>query len=186
MSTVVDIRNLGVSFSTDAGAVKAVEDVSISVERGEVLAIVGESGSGKTVTAKTILGLLPETATTGAVVLSNRGHPRERRHQHLEKLRDIRGTDVAMVFQASTALNPVYTVGWQIAEGLQAHMRCRRRRRGRRPSRSSDASASPTPRCGSITIRTSSRAARSSVVIAMALVLDPGLIVADEPTTAST
>ena len=86
MSTVVDIRNLGVSFATDAGAVKAVDDVSLSVERGEVLAIVGESGSGKTVTAKTILGLLPETATTTRRrhPRESGGDPRERRHQRLE------------------------------------------------------------------------------------------------------
>jgi peptide/nickel transport system ATP-binding protein len=125
MSTVVEIKNLGVSFATDAGAVKAIDDVSLSVDAGEVLAIVGESGSGKTVTAKTILGLLPETATTrGAVLLSNREGTREHDVITLSKqqLRDVRGTDVAMVFQEpSTALNPVYTVGWQIMEGLRAH-----------------------------------------------------------------
>ena len=102
MSTVVSIERLGVSFATDAGAVKAVDDVSLSVERGEVLAIVGESGSGKTVTAKTILGLLPETATTsGAVILSNRAGTSENDVISLsgDRLRAIRGTDVAMVFQ---------------------------------------------------------------------------------------
>src|SRR5690606_841032 len=88
-------------------------------------AIVGESGSGKTVTAKTILGLLPETATaSGAVVLTNKAGTDESNVVTLSKkqLRAIRGTDVAMVFQEpSTALNPVYTVGWQIIEGLRAH-----------------------------------------------------------------
>jgi peptide/nickel transport system ATP-binding protein len=69
--TVVDIADLSVSFATDAGSVRAVDGVSLSVRAGEVLAVVGESGSGKTVTAKTILGLLPSTATTrGAVVLT--------------------------------------------------------------------------------------------------------------------
>lgn len=189
MSTVVDIRNLGVSFSTDAGAVKAVEDVSISVERGEVLAIVGESGSGKTVTAKTILGLLPETATTkGAVVLSNREGTRESDVISISKqrLRDIRGTDVAMVFQEpSTALNPVYTVGWQIAEGLQAHSDMSKKEARAKAIEILGRVGIPDPE-----VRVDhyphqfSGGQKQRVVIAMALVLDPGLIVADEPTTA--
>ena len=69
MSDVVDIRDLEVTFQTDAGPVRAVDGVSLAVRPGEVLAIVGESGSGKTVTAKTILGLLPETATVRGAVL---------------------------------------------------------------------------------------------------------------------
>jgi peptide/nickel transport system ATP-binding protein len=189
MSTVVDIRNLGVSFSTDAGAVKAIDGVSLSVERGEVLAIVGESGSGKTVTAKTILGLLPETATaSGAVILSNKAGTSTHDVISIPKreLRDIRGTDVAMVFQEpSTALNPVYTVGWQIIEGLRAHS----------DISSKDARAKAIEILGRVGIpdpetridhypHQFSGGQKQRVVIAMALVLDPGLIVADEPTTA--
>ncbi|MFF2369087.1 dipeptide ABC transporter ATP-binding protein [Agromyces sp. NPDC058110] len=189
MSTVVEIKNLGVSFATDAGAVKAVDDVSLTVRRGEVLAIVGESGSGKTVTAKTILGLLPETATTsGAVVLANRAGTHENDVISLSKqrLRDVRGTDVAMVFQEpSTALNPVYTVGWQIIEGLRAHGEISK----------ADARAKAIEILGRVGIpdpeeridhfpHQFSGGQKQRIVIAMALVLEPGLIVADEPTTA--
>jgi peptide/nickel transport system ATP-binding protein len=189
MSTVVSIERLGVSFATDAGAVKAVDDVSLSVERGEVLAIVGESGSGKTVTAKTILGLLPETATTnGAVVLSNRAGTSENDVISLsgDRLRAVRGTDVAMVFQEpSTALNPVYTVGWQVMEGLLAHGTLSKK----------EARAKAIEILGRVGIpdpatrvdhypHQFSGGQKQRIVIAMALVLEPGLIVADEPTTA--
>ncbi|HEY9356052.1 MAG TPA: ABC transporter ATP-binding protein, partial [Arthrobacter sp.] len=116
---VLDIDHLKVTFATDGGDVYAVKDVSLKVKAGEVLAIVGESGSGKTVTAKTILGLLPETATSGGAVLINGNNVIS---VSAAKLRQIRGRDVAMVFQEpSTALNPVFTVGWQIAEGIRAH-----------------------------------------------------------------
>jgi peptide/nickel transport system ATP-binding protein len=183
MSRVVDIENLEVTFATDGGNVVAVDDVTLSVDSGEVLAIVGESGSGKTVTAKTILGLLPETATTrGAIVLNGTDviglSP--------EKLRAIRGVDVAMVFQEpSTALNPVFTVGWQIAEGLRAHGRLSR----------GEARAKAIDILGRVGIpepekrvdyypHQFSGGQKQRVVIAMALVLEPELIVADEPTTA--
>lgn len=189
MSTVVSIDRLGVSFATDAGAVKAVDDVSLSVQSGEVLAIVGESGSGKTVTAKTILGLLPETATTsGAVILANRAGTAENDVISLsgDRLRGIRGTDVAMVFQEpSTALNPVFTVGWQIMEGLLAHGRLSKK----------EARAKAVEMLGKVGIpdpevrvdhypHQFSGGQKQRIVIAMALVLKPGLIVADEPTTA--
>ncbi|MGR0320377.1 ABC transporter ATP-binding protein [Agromyces sp. ZXT2-3] len=189
MSTVVDIRNLGVSFSTDAGAVKAVDDVSLSVERGEVLAIVGESGSGKTVTAKTILGLLPETATTGgAVVLSNRDGTTEQDVVSLSgaELRGIRGTDVAMVFQEpSTALNPVFTVGWQIMEGLRAHGQVSKAEARTRAIEILGRVGIPDPEHRvDYYPHQFSGGQKQRIVIAMALVLEPGLIVADEPTTA--
>lgn len=189
MSTIVNIENLGVSFSTDAGAVKAVDDVSLSVARGEVLAIVGESGSGKTVTAKAILGLLPETATTnGAIVLSNRDGSSESNVISLstKQLREVRGRDVAMVFQEpSTALNPVFTVGWQIAEGLRAHGGYSKKQARAKAIEIMGKVGIPDPaERVDYYPHQFSGGQKQRVVIAMALVLDPGLIVADEPTTA--
>jgi peptide/nickel transport system ATP-binding protein len=180
---VLDIDSLKVTFATDGGDVVAVDDVSLYVGAGEVLAIVGESGSGKSVTAKTILGLLPSTAVTrGAVVLGENDVTQLAGKQ----LRAIRGVDVAMVFQEpSLALNPVYTVGWQIAEGLRAHGKYSR----------SEARAKSIDIMRKVGIpdpekrvdyypHQFSGGQKQRVVIAMALVLEPELIVADEPTTA--
>ena len=172
------IENLGVTFATDGGDVRAVDGVSLSVRAGEVLAIVGESGSGKTVTAKTILGLLPETATTSGIVLIGHDNVIEISHS---RLREIRGSGAAMVFQEpSTALNPVYTVGWQIAEGLRAHGRVSR----------ADARAKAIDIMTRVGIPDAehrvdyyphqfSGGQKQRIVIAMALVLDPEIIVAD-------
>ena len=188
MTNAVRIENLGVSFATDAGTVRAVVGVSLHVERGEVLAIVGESGSGKTVTAKSILGLLPETATTsGVVLLSNREGTREQDIVSLPPrwLREVRGEDVAMVFQEpSTSLNPVFTVGWQIMEGLRAHGVPKKQARAKAVEILGRVGI-PDPE-----VRVDhyphqfSGGQKQRIVIAQALVLDPALIVADEPTTA--
>ena len=183
MPNVLEITNLGVSFATDAGGVRAVDGVTLSVKAGEVLAIVGESGSGKTVTAKTILGLLPSTALTSGVVMLGAN---DIISVDKETLRKVRGTDVAMVFQEpSLALNPVFTVGWQIAEGLCAHGRLSKKaarskavdilRRVGIPEPEKRVDYYPHQFSGG---------QKQRVVIAMALVLDPELIVADEPTTA--
>ncbi|MDI3193111.1 ABC transporter ATP-binding protein [Pseudarthrobacter sp. AL07] len=183
---VLEIDHLKVTFATDGGDVYAVKDVSLDVRSGEVLAIVGESGSGKTVTAKTILGLLPETATSGGAVLINGNNVIS---VSAAKLRQIRGRDVAMVFQEpSTALNPVFTVGWQIAEGIRAHAG------GKRVS-AKDAKARAIEALRKVGIpdpehrvnyypHQFSGGQKQRVVIAAALALNPGLIVADEPTTA--
>jgi peptide/nickel transport system ATP-binding protein len=186
---VVEITNLAVSFSTDAGAVKAVDDVSLRVAPGEVLAIVGESGSGKTVTAKTILGLLPETATaSGAVILRSRDGGTEADIVRLTKrqLREVRGSDVAMVFQEpSTSLNPVYTVGWQIEEGLRAHGKMSKTEAREKAIEILGRVGIPDPELRyKYYPHQFSGGQKQRVVIAMALVLNPGLIVADEPTTA--
>lgn len=180
---VVEIDDLSVTFATDGGDVRAVDGVSLTVRAGEVLAIVGESGSGKTVTAKTILGLLPETATaTGAVFLGKDNVVTIGRR----RLREIRGTGVAMVFQEpSTALNPVYTVGWQIAEGLRAHGKYSRSAARAKAIEILDKVGVPDAKTRvDYYPHQFSGGQKQRVVIAMALVLDPELIVADEPTTA--
>ena len=182
--SILDVDGLDVTFSTDGGDVHAVKDVSLSVSPGEVLAIVGESGSGKTVTARSILGLLPETAErSGAVVISGANVL----SVSADELRAMRGRDVAMVFQEpSTALNPVYTVGWQIAEGLRAH--------DRKASRA-DLKARVVKAMQQVGIPDAesrfdyyphqfSGGQKQRIVIAMALALGAKLIVADEPTTA--
>jgi peptide/nickel transport system ATP-binding protein len=185
---VVQISDLAVTFATDAGPVRAVDGVDLEVAPGEVLAIVGESGSGKTVTAKTILGLLPETATArGAVVLSARdGGSTDVVSVAASRLRDVRGRDVAMVFQEpSTALNPVYTVGWQLAEGMRAHGKVSRADARARAVEALRQVGIPDPehRVDHYPHQFSG-GQKQRIVIAMALALGPGLIVADEPTTA--
>jgi len=189
VSDVLTITDLGISFSTDAGAVRAVDGVSLRVAPGEVLAIVGESGSGKTVTAKTILGLLPETATaSGVVLLTRKDGSSEHDILSIGKstLRQVRGTDVSMVFQEpSTALNPVYTVGWQIAEGIRAHGKFSRQEAKAKAIEILGRVGIPDPETRvNYFPHQFSGGQKQRVVIAMALVLDPGLIVADEPTTA--
>jgi peptide/nickel transport system ATP-binding protein len=185
---VLDIDHLQVTFATDAGDVHAVKDVSLEVRKGEVLAIVGESGSGKTVTAKTILGLLPETAISSGTVLINGADVIS---VSAARLREIRGRDVAMVFQEpSTALNPVFTVGWQIAEGIRAHTGSGGKRVSAKEAKSRAIDAlrkvgipDPEHRVNYYPHQFSG-GQKQRVVIAAALALNPGLIVADEPTTA--
>jgi len=189
VSDVVDIRDLAVTFQTDAGPVKAVDGVTLAVHPGEVLAIVGESGSGKTVTAKTILGLLPETATVnGAVLLTTRDGTSDGDIIQMSgaQLRSVRGRDAAMVFQEpSTSLNPVFPVGWQIAEGLRAHAKISKKEARAAAIDVMRRVGIPDPE-----VRVDhyphqfSGGQKQRIVIAQALVLNPGVIVADEPTTA--
>jgi peptide/nickel transport system ATP-binding protein len=183
MSDIVEITNLEVTFATDGGDVKAVDDVSLTVAPGEVLAIVGESGSGKSVTAKSILGLLPETAVArGAILLNGKNVV----GMSGKRLRELRGVDVAMVFQEpSLALNPVFTVGWQIAEGIRAHGKVSKKQARVKAIEILTKVGIPEPeKRVDFYPHQFSGGQKQRVVIAMALVLEPELIVADEPTTA--
>lgn len=184
LEPLLRIEDLDITFATDGGDVHAVNDLSLAVAPGEVLAIVGESGSGKTVTAKSILRLLPETATVGgAIVVSGDNVVTASR----EQLRELRGKSASMVFQEpSTALNPVFTVGWQIAEGLRVH----NAKMSRKELRARVVEAMEKVGIPNASERYDyyphqfSGGQKQRIVIAMALALGAKLIIADEPTTA--
>lgn len=116
--SALSFRSLSVTFSTDSGPVSAVDDVSFDVEPGEVLAVVGESGSGKSVSSRTAIRLLPDTArVTGSVLLDGRDVTK----LSGSELAAMRGKDIAMVFQEpGAALDPLFTIGYQVAEAVRA------------------------------------------------------------------
>src|SRR5512132_2453883 len=123
---LLEVRDLRVSFRTESGMVHAVDRLSFSIALGEVLGIVGESGSGKTVSMLTVMRLIrdPNAIAEGQVLY--RGRDLMRLSQ--SEMRKVRGSEIAMIFQDPlTALTPVYTVGWQIAEQLRAHQSLTRR-----------------------------------------------------------
>ena len=185
MEPLLSVRHLVTSFKTDAGVVRAVDDVSFDVEAGKTLAVVGESGCGKSVTALSLMRLVPTPPgriEAGEVLL---------RGQNLlefpePRMRAVRGRDVAMVFQEPmTSLNPVYTVGSQIREAIRIHEDVSRREAHARAIELLDLVGIPSPaeRARSYPHQLSG-GMRQRVMIAMALSCNPGLLLADEPTTA--
>ena len=188
-TNLAEIKDLSVSFITDAGSIKAVDGVSFTIPRGTVVGVVGESGSGKSVAARSIIKLLPETATTsGAVMLSKRDGTGELDVLSLsgEDLQRMRGSEAAMVFQEpNSVLNPVYTIGWQIEEGLRAHgMKDKKQLRAKAIDILKKVGIPDAETRVDYYPHQFSGGQKQRIVIAMALVLNPGLILADEPTTA--
>ncbi|WP_020670489.1 ABC transporter ATP-binding protein [Amycolatopsis nigrescens] len=181
--SVLSISDLRISFSTEDGPVDAVKGIAFDVAPGEIVAVVGESGSGKSVTSMSVLGLLPKTSRiTGDLRLEER----ELAGLKDKELRKIRGNDIAMIFQEPmSALNPVYTVGWQIREALRTHQDLAKSAADARAIELLDMVGIPDP-----AVRFNqyphqlSGGLRQRVVIAMAIACDPKVIIADEPTTA--
>ncbi|MBM7786852.1 ABC transporter ATP-binding protein [Tenggerimyces flavus] len=183
MNAVLTVRDLSVRFRTEDGAVSAVDQVSLDVAEGEIVALVGESGCGKSVTAMSLAGLLPETAAVdGSVMLSGV----ELVGASDAALRPVRGKDIAYVFQEPmTSLNPVLTVGRQIGEVLRAHFGLGRRAARARAVELLTLVGIPSPeRRVDEYPHQLSGGMRQRVMIAMAVACDPKLLVADEPTTA--
>jgi oligopeptide/dipeptide ABC transporter ATP-binding protein len=179
------IEDLRVQFHTGAGLVRAVDGVSYDIRRGETLAVVGESGCGKSVTALSILRLLPaQKAEIASGSITFEGV--ELTSLPIERLRSVRGNDIAMIFQEPmSSLNPVFTVGDQIMEGLILH-----RKLDSEAARAEAATLlglvgipSPEQRLDEYPHQLSG-GMRQRVMIAMALACRPKLLIADEPTTA--
>jgi oligopeptide/dipeptide ABC transporter ATP-binding protein len=184
MTPLLTVDDLKVSFATEDGMVRAVDGVSFELAASEILAIVGESGSGKSVTAQTITGLTraPNARISGSVTYRGR----ELNGLDDDALRDIRGEQIAMVFQdPMTSLNPVYRVGRQIAEMIRAHRDVSHREAEERAVELLRSVGIPNPeRRVRHYPHEFSGGMRQRVMIAMALALEPQVLIADEPTTA--
>jgi peptide/nickel transport system ATP-binding protein len=181
---LLEVRDLSVSFRTENGVVRAVDGLSLSLALGEVVGIVGESGSGKTVSMMAVMRLIrdPNAVIEGEVLL--RGRDLMQLPQN--EMRLVRGGEIAMIFQdPMTALTPVYTVGWQIAEQLRAHeAMSRKRARTRVVELLAEVGISNPGRRVDDYPHQFSGGMRQRVMIAMALSCNPSILIADEPTTA--
>ena len=182
---LIQVNNLKTYFHTEAGIVKAVDDVSFDIFSGEVLGIVGESGSGKSVTSLSINRLIPNPPgeiVSGEIIYNN---------QNLldltyDEMRNIRGKDIAMIFQEPmTSLNPVLRIGVQMNEVLIKHENLTDKEATKRSIQMLQAVGIPNPEQRITEYpHQFSGGMRQRVMIAMALQCNPSLLIADEPTTA--
>lgn len=184
-NSLLQIKNLKTCFYTSDGIVKAVDDVSWEVAPGEVIGLVGESGCGKSVTALSILRLIPDPPgkiVAGEILFKQKNLM----SLSLEEMRKIRGNDISMIFQEPmTSLNPVFTIGAQIAEAIQLHQKLNKKAALEKsiemlklvgiPSPEKRAKEYPHELSGGM---------KQRAMIAMALSCNPKILIADEPTTA--
>jgi dipeptide transport system ATP-binding protein len=181
---LLEIENLSVTFPAQSGELRAVDGVSLTLDKGEVLGIVGESGSGKSVGMLAVMGLVPFPGRVQADRLTFEG--RDLLSLSAHERRRLTGKDVAMIFQEpTTSLNPSFTIGFQLTETLRVHEQMDHKAARHRaidlleqvgiPSPESRLSAYPHQMSGGMNQR---------VMIAMAIACNPKLLIADEPTTA--
>ena len=187
---VVEVRNLRTHFALDEGTLKAVDDVSFSIRPRRILGLVGESGCGKSVTAQSILRIVPSPGriVEGEILLQANGDSVDlvSLPAGSEEMRDIRGREIAMIFQEPmTAFSPVHTIGKQLTEAMFVHGEESEDAAQRRALQLLDEAGIPDPmqRIDEYPFQLSG-GMRQRAMIAMALMLKPKLLIADEPTTA--
>jgi len=183
-NNLLEVKNLHVTFNTRRGLVRAVNDLSFELKKGQTLGIVGESGSGKSVSMNAVMGLLRDSnvSISGEVFFNGE----DLLMKSDESMRSIRGKEIAMVFQdPMTALTPVYTVGWHIVEQIRLHTELSKEDARKRAIEILDEVGIPDPaRRVDQYPHEFSGGMRQRAIIAMALALNPALLIADEPTTA--
>ncbi|MBC7535434.1 MAG: ABC transporter ATP-binding protein, partial [Ferruginibacter sp.] len=188
MYPLLSIKNLSINFDDKGNAIKAVDSISLNVEKGKITALVGESGSGKSVTALSVLKLLPgNTNISGNIFFSPDGSQQiDLGNLSQKDIKEIRGNKIAMIFQEPmTSLNPVLTCGWQVMETLMAHQKLSRKKARERTIKLFTQVELPDP--AAMVNRYPHQVSggqKQRVMIAMAISCNPDLLIADEPTTA--
>ncbi|WP_199618928.1 ABC transporter ATP-binding protein [Paenibacillus alkalitolerans] len=185
METILEVKDLRVSFNVRGGEVKAVRGVSFDVKKGEAVAIVGESGCGKSVTAQTIMRLIPNPPgiiKSGSINFKGEDLLKKTERQ----MESVRGKDIGMIFQdPMTSLNPTLTVGRQITEGLIKHQNMTKEAAKQRAVEMLKLVGIPNPEARFLQYpHQFSGGMRQRAMIAIALACNPSLLIADEPTTA--
>ena len=186
---LLEIKNLQVDFVTEIGTTTAVKDISLTVNRGEIVAVVGESGSGKSVTALSILQLLPQPPAkfvTGEILFSQDKETINLISQTPSQLRHIRGNQISMIFQEPmTSLNPVFTCGDQVMEAIQLHQKLSFNVAKEKTIQLFEKVKLPDPAAMfSRYPHQLSGGQKQRVMIAIAMSCNPDLLICDEPTTA--
>jgi peptide/nickel transport system ATP-binding protein/oligopeptide transport system ATP-binding protein len=184
MEELLKVNELSVNFAMEGHTVQAVVKASFAVKKGEIFSLVGESGCGKTLTALSIMGLVPEPGRviSEGIIFSGKDLGRLSR----EEIREIRGNEIAMVFQEPmVSFNPLYTIGYQIAEAIGAHQQLAKDEVRKRTLRALSRVEMPFPE-GKVNDypHQLSGGMKQRAMIAMAIVNSPQLLIADEPTTA--
>jgi peptide/nickel transport system ATP-binding protein len=190
MIPLLSVQELSVAFKIESALIPAVKNISFDVKRGEIVAVVGESGSGKSVTALSILQLLPSPPAiypTGRILFSTDGiSSLDLLHLPLKQMRSIRGKAISIIFQEPmTSLNPVFTCGHQVQESIRLHEKCSVKQARERTILLFEKVKLPSP--SGIYERYPhqlSGGQKQRVMIAMAMSCNPSLLICDEPTTA--